>query len=133
MAKTKKTIKKTDVQSEHSEVGGDHYSKMKVEPIRLIEVMQLDFVQGNIVKYISRYKNKGGVEDLRKARHYCEIGSRRFDRSSYYREYNRAEEFAVNMYCEINGLGEIERNVIVNAMKNEYKECMEYIDSLIAA
>lgn len=46
---------------------GDAY-----EPIRVIEAWGLGFCLGNVVKYISRWEMKGGVEDLKKARWYLD-------------------------------------------------------------
>lgn len=49
----------------------DHY-KAPVSPIEIIEANNLGFHEGNILKYVLRYKAKGGVEDLRKARWYLD-------------------------------------------------------------
>lgn len=48
-----------------------HY-RMKISPVEYIVANNLGFVEGNIIKYISRYKNKGGVDDLHKARVYLD-------------------------------------------------------------
>ncbi len=53
--------------------GGDHYRKMKIQPIEFIQANELDFLQGNVVKYITRHKNKNGAADVRKALHYCQL------------------------------------------------------------
>jgi hypothetical protein len=53
--------------------GGDHYRKMKIQPIEFIHANELDFLQGNVVKYITRHKNKNGAADVRKALHYCQL------------------------------------------------------------
>lgn len=50
----------------------EHYD-MEIQPIEYIMRNGLGFCEGNIVKYVSRYKGKGGIEDLKKARHYIEI------------------------------------------------------------
>lgn len=55
------------------QVGGSHY-KLPYEPIEFITKTNLDFVQGSIVKYVSRYKDKGGRTDLEKAVHYAQFG-----------------------------------------------------------
>ena len=49
-----------------------HYSKLPIEPWDFIQQNKLDFFEGNVVKYICRWKNKGGVDDLRKAITYIE-------------------------------------------------------------
>lgn len=56
-----------------TQVGGDHYTKMKIQPIEYIIKNKLGYIVGNIVKYVSRYKEKGGIEDLRKAKHYIDM------------------------------------------------------------
>jgi hypothetical protein len=49
-----------------------HYAKGAVQPIDLIDAMDLGFYEGNVVKYVSRWRDKGGVEDLKKARWYLD-------------------------------------------------------------
>ncbi len=56
------------------QVGGDHYSKYKIQPWDFMqEVMTPEqfsgFLRGCAFKYLSRYRDKSGVEDLKKARH----------------------------------------------------------------
>lgn len=55
------------------QVGGNHYRDMKIQPIEFIQANGLNFCQGNVVKYITRYKHKNGKEDLLKARHYIDL------------------------------------------------------------
>lgn len=54
------------------QVGGKHYTNKKIQPWDVIEANQMGFFDGNALKYIMRYKEKNGVEDLRKAIHYLE-------------------------------------------------------------
>ncbi len=53
------------------QVAGDHYKK-QIQPWDYIAANKLDYFEGNIIKYVSRWRTKGGVEDLRKARHYLD-------------------------------------------------------------
>ena len=55
------------------QIGGTHYSKMKIQPIDYIMENGLDYLQGNCIKYVTRYKDKNGKEDLLKAQHYIEL------------------------------------------------------------
>jgi len=55
------------------QVGGGHYKSMKIQPVEFILANELGFCEGNIVKYTCRYKQKGGVEDLKKVIHYAEL------------------------------------------------------------
>lgn len=53
-------------------VGPGHYKEKPMQPWDFIVSNDLGYLEGNIVKYITRWKQKGGVEDLRKAKHYIE-------------------------------------------------------------
>jgi hypothetical protein len=50
-----------------------HYTKYKIEPITFIMQNELPFAMGNVIKYVMRYKDKNGLEDLRKARRYIDM------------------------------------------------------------
>jgi hypothetical protein len=56
-----------------NQVGGDHYRNKAIQPIQYIMANKLPFCEGNIVKYITRWREKGGVEDLRKIKEYCDF------------------------------------------------------------
>lgn len=53
--------------------GGNHYKLMKIQPIEYIHANDFNFLQGNAIKYISRYHLKNGKEDLKKAIHMIEL------------------------------------------------------------
>ena len=53
------------------QISGNHY-KMDIEPWDAIIAWKLGYLDGNAVKYLSRWKKKGGVADLEKAKHYIE-------------------------------------------------------------
>jgi hypothetical protein len=55
------------------QVGGSHYRDMVIQPVEYILANGLGFIEGCVVKYVSRWKSKGGVEDLRKARHFLDL------------------------------------------------------------
>lgn len=55
------------------QVGGSHYKDYKIQPVKFIIKNNIGFVEGNIIKYILRFKEKGGVQDLLKAKHYIEL------------------------------------------------------------
>ena len=55
------------------QVGGDHYKKRAIQPIDYILDNDLSFCEGCVIKYITRWRDKGGVEDLEKAKHYLEF------------------------------------------------------------
>ena len=55
------------------QVGGDHYSKLAIQPVTYINANGLSYLQGNVIKYVTRYKDKNGLQDLEKAKHYIEM------------------------------------------------------------
>ena len=56
-----------------TQIGGNHYSDMTIQPIEFIHKNGLSFIQGNVIKYVCRYKDKGGIQDLNKAKHYIDL------------------------------------------------------------
>jgi hypothetical protein len=52
------------------QVGGNHYKDKSIQPWDYIIANDLGYLEGNVVKYVSRWKNKNGIEDLKKAQHY---------------------------------------------------------------
>ena len=61
------------MKSYKKQVGGSHYKKYKIQPVEFIVKNNIGFVEGNVIKNILRFKEKGGVQDLEKAKHYIEL------------------------------------------------------------
>lgn len=55
------------------QVGGGHYKDLKIQPIEYIHANNLGYCEANVVKYISRWKSKGGLQDLEKVKHYVDL------------------------------------------------------------
>ena len=55
------------------QVGSNHYKLAGIQPIEYIHANNLSFCEGNVVKYITRHRNKNKEEDVRKALHYCQL------------------------------------------------------------
>ena len=53
--------------------GGTHYKQMAIQPVQYIHANGLGYCEANIVKYVSRWRGKNGLEDLLKARHYIDL------------------------------------------------------------
>ena len=53
--------------------GGDHYAKLRIQPIEYIHGNQIGFAEGNVIKYVTRWRDKGGIADLKKARHFLDL------------------------------------------------------------
>ena len=47
--------------------GGTHYKDMKIQPAEFIHANNIGYFEGNVIKYVSRWRNKNGIEDLKKA------------------------------------------------------------------
>ena len=56
-----------------TQVGGDHYKDMKIQPSEFINKNKMQFAEGNAIKYICRHQKKGGKQDLEKAKHYIDM------------------------------------------------------------
>ena len=56
-----------------TQVGGNHYQTMKIQPAEFINKNEMKFAEGNAIKYICRHVNKGGLQDLEKAKHYIDM------------------------------------------------------------
>lgn len=57
----------------HEQVGGDHYKNMPIQPVTFCMANGLNFCVSSAIKYLCRYKNKNGKEDLMKARHFIDM------------------------------------------------------------
>lgn len=57
----------------HQQEGGDHYRLQAIQPVQYIHANNIPYMEGNVVKYITRHRSKGGAEDIRKAIHYCQL------------------------------------------------------------
>jgi hypothetical protein len=56
-----------------TQCSGDHYKGLVIQPIVYIHRNKLPFIEGNIVKYITRWRDKGGIKDLRKIQHFVDL------------------------------------------------------------
>ena len=55
------------------QVGGGHYKSMAIQPVEYITKNNLPYCEANVIKYISRWREKGGKKDLEKAKHYIDM------------------------------------------------------------
>ena len=56
-----------------TQVGGNHYQKYKIQPVEFIMKNNVPYVEGNVIKYVMRFRDKNGLEDLLKARQYLDM------------------------------------------------------------
>jgi hypothetical protein len=62
---TRKTLKK--------QVAGSHYKELPIQPVEYVYRNDIGFFEGNVIKYVTRWRDKGGIDDLEKAKHYLEM------------------------------------------------------------
>jgi hypothetical protein len=55
------------------QVTGDHYKSLKIQPIEYIHANGIPFAEGSVIKYVTRWRDKGGIKDLEKARHFLDL------------------------------------------------------------
>ena len=46
------------------QVGGKHYTNYKIQPIEFITSNNIGFIEGNVIKYVTRFRQKNGIEDI---------------------------------------------------------------------
>lgn len=107
------------------EVGGSHYKKQAMQPYEYIVKCGLTFTQGNIVKYITRYMDKNGAQDVQKCIHYAQLG----------REFNdlpkKYDLLGADAYCKINDLDREQTNIILATAMCEYDRVEELCSALL--
>lgn len=69
---TKQTVT-TVPKAMDKQVDGNHYKDFVIQPAEFIHKNGIGFMEGNVIKYISRWRNKNGIRDLEKAKHYIEM------------------------------------------------------------
>lgn len=116
-------MKATEIQ-----VGGDHYKKMAMQPMELISAIRCSFIQGCIIKYISRYKSKNGPQDIKKCIHYAQLAIELGDKR---RCNDKAVSTSINRYVIQNKLPLLCRKIIVQAVYNNYEGVMKYCAELL--
>ena len=90
------------------QVGGDHYSKLKIGPTEFAMANGWDPCATNILKYVTRHESKNGRPDLDKALHYADL---RAELCSY-RWHHLSHSVSIEAYCEANKLGAYESAVL---------------------
>lgn len=53
--------------------GGTHYKGMKIQPVEFVTANKIGFIEGSVIKYVCRHRNKNGAEDIKKAIHFLNL------------------------------------------------------------
>lgn len=77
MLKTFVTPEQAETQAPQSaldrQIGGGHYKQFAIQPVEFIHKNALPFIEGNCIKYLCRWRDKGGIADLEKVKHYVDL------------------------------------------------------------
>lgn len=55
------------------QVDGNHYKKCAIQPVQYVHANGLGFIEGSVIKYVTRWRDKNGIRDLEKARHFIDL------------------------------------------------------------
>ena len=67
------TLKGDDMTALSKQVAGNHYKDQPIQPVEYIHANAIGYFEGNVIKYVSRWRKKNGIADLEKAKHYIEL------------------------------------------------------------
>lgn len=56
-----------------TQINGKHYKELAIQPVEFIHANGIGYMEGNVIKYVTRWRSKGGIADLEKAKHYIEL------------------------------------------------------------
>ena len=117
----------------NTQIGGSHYKNMAIQPVELIARLKFDFIQGSIIKYISRDKGNR-LQDLQKAKHFCELG---LVYGGFEKQVNISSFKCVSLsrhisnYVYSNSLHADSYDIIFFVAHNDYKKAAIIINNLI--
>ena len=69
----KKTFPHNILKAIDSQVGGNHYKKFKIQPAEFCYKNEIPYLEATAIKYLCRWKDKGGIQDLEKAKHFIDL------------------------------------------------------------
>lgn len=101
------------------QIGGSHYRNKGIQPIELIVALNLNFIEGNIVKYITRYKEKNGVQDIMKCIHYSQLA---IELKCIRHNIDIHNNYALILqYVKTNDLCSVQTYVLNSCLQNDYE------------
>lgn len=111
------------------QVGGSHYKNNDMQPIELIVALNLNFIEGNIVKYITRYKNKNGMQDVMKCIHYSQLA---IELGCIRPDIDMHNNYAlINKYCDTNKLSNVQNSIIIACLQNDYSQVKLLCEAMV--
>lgn len=126
------------------QVGGSHYTGRGVQPVEIWLSCLLGGCESSVIKYLTRWRDKGGVQDLRKAKHFLEIileadnYQEQFARQRQAYPMHTSSNMTANDYIRANNIPEPEATAIrmvwtwnVTAAKQRLESAANILDELI--
>lgn len=109
------------------QVGGNHYKGLAYQPVTFATDTKMNFIQGSIIKYVSRFKNKNGREDLEKAKHFAKLGTT----LNPYNFVRRADVVEVAKdYCSKNNFSKEVESIVYSTLLQDWIGVILNIDML---
>lgn len=56
-----------------SQIGGNHYKDLAIQPVEYVHRNGIGYMEGCAIKYLTRWRSKGGIQDLEKAKHFIDL------------------------------------------------------------
>lgn len=106
------------------QIGGKHYKGLSYQVVEVAADANLNFFQASILKYVSRYKEKNGLQDLEKSIHYAELGEKLAPQ-------NGARLFYAQVYSERNDLNPAQADLVYSIFKQDWSRIIDKIKLII--
>jgi hypothetical protein len=112
----------------NKQVGGTHYEGMRYQPISFMVATNMNSIQAYLCKYISRYKNKGGKEDLEKFLHIAEIAKQLRPANNVVMPQSL---FELKQFVAENGLPAYIKDVLTDVLIHDWDAMIEKVTDII--
>lgn len=110
------------------QIGGSHYKNLQMQPITFITKAGCDFIQGCIIKYITRYKDKNGKQDIEKCIHYAQLAIELLPDEKNYLNIGLGYS-----YSKANSLNQYQTNVVLAVLQRDFLAVIRNCKALIKA
>lgn len=110
-----------------TQVGGSHYKDMPFQPVELFAKTKCTAFQANIWKYITRYKNKNGEQDIKKCIHYAQLAIELKCNG----DLGHKEKAEITRFCTENELTYYQRGIVYRAGLDEYHKVINLCQALL--
>lgn len=117
-----------------TQVGGQHYKDMPIQPVEFNEVNMIPYCMANVIKYLSRHKKKQGREDLEKAIHYCDLGLSMYEKTKFAWVAEDGDGWAISpeRFCKENGFDKGSTKVVTLLCSVFHRGRRGYMDARAA-